>query len=500
MSNYRNVFAVLLCSMLAIAGCDQQQDSARSAADPSMGQASAVKLSDKELEDLVRRSYQYVAMFNVNNKAALDADNPANTGGYNRVKVPTELFDHRIQLIARPNNDTLYPMATVDVTEEPMVLKIPAFDSTYVSLMVTAYDHYVNIPLSTTAGDFGEPSTMLFYSARTPGYDGAPVEGVDRIFELTGDFATAVFRVMPHAAEPERLERNREAMRSIELVPLFEFLGAADTDPDFLPWGSPPVVGRNLILKDDLARFPPFGSDFEIYEDRFLEVMQFVFNHTTFDEADPIDQGVLAAFAPLGVVPGKAWDPDTAADIDGAALRAMAEKVAREAVGKMADPAFNEANRLKLFKPKGEMELEILTFQSVIGPIGVPATEAVYPPILTEAGAPMNAMFDYEIVMAPDEMPPAKAFWSVTLYDSANGFFLPNDRFKYSVGENAGYRLDAEGGIRIVIAAEQPKGVPEENWLPVNREDLELDVIMRIYAPDLERFATWTPPVARKLN
>ena len=33
-----------------------------------------------------------------------------------------------------------------------------------------------------------------------------------------------------------------------------------------------------------------------------------------------------------------------------------------------------------------------------------------------------------------------------------------------------------------------------------NGEDLELDVIMRIYAPDLERFATWTPPVARKLN
>ena len=42
-----------------------------------------------------------------------------------------------------------------------------------------------------TAGDFGEPSTMLFYSARTPGYDGAPVEGVDLIFDLTGSYRAA---------------------------------------------------------------------------------------------------------------------------------------------------------------------------------------------------------------------------------------------------------------------------------------------------------------------
>jgi hypothetical protein len=100
--------------------------------------------------------------------------------------------------------------------------------------------------------------------------------------------------------------------------------------------------------------------------------------------------------------------------------------------------------------------------------------------------------------MAPDEMPPATAFWSATLYDSANGFFMPNDRKKYSVGENAGVKLDADGGIAIHIAAEQPEGVPEENWLPLVRGDYVIDVIMRIYVPDLARFATWTPPKAEK--
>jgi hypothetical protein len=42
---------------------------------------------------------------------------------------------------------------------------------------------------------------------------------------------------------------------------------------------------------------------------------------------------------------------------------------------------------------------------------------------------------------------------------------------------------DKDGGIKIYIAAEQPEGVPEQNWLAINRKDEGLDVVMRIYAP-----------------
>ena len=108
----------------------------------------------------------------------------------------------------------------------------------------------------------------------------------------------------------------------------------------------------------------------------------------------------------------------------------------------------------------------------------------------------MNAMHDYVIRMSADEMPPATAFWSTTLYDTENGFFMPNDGKKYSVGENAGMKLDADGGIAIHIAAERPEGMPEENWLPLVRGDYGIDIIMRLYAPDLERFKTWDAPKA----
>jgi len=153
-----------------------------------------------------------------------------------------------------------------------------------------------------------------------------------------------------------------------------------------------------------------------------------------------------------------------------------------------------------LFLPKGEMTPEAMVLQSAYGPIGLPAQQAIYPGIVSADGQPLNAQHDYVVRMSKDEMPPAKAFWSVTLYDSKNGFFVPNDHKKYSVGENAGFKLDEDGGIEIYIAAEQPDGVPKENWLPINRGDEGLDLVMRIYAPDVESMKTWMPPTAEKLN
>jgi hypothetical protein len=228
--------------------------------------------------------------------------------------------------------------------------------------------------------------------------------------------------------------------------------------------------------------------------------MQFAINHTTFEDDDEVDVELLAALEPLGVVPGQQYDPAAVAKIDGTRFRAVAERISPETLAQATDPKFFAANVTRLFQPKGQIPMELLLFQSILGPIGQPAAEAVYPAISTADGEPMSAMYDYVIRMAPDEMPPTTAFWSTTLYDTANGFFMPNDRKKYSVGENAGMALDEEGGIAIYIAAEQPEGVPDENWLPLVRGDYTMDVIMRIYAPDLEKFAAWTPPVAERLD
>ncbi|MGD8930397.1 MAG: DUF1214 domain-containing protein [Lysobacterales bacterium] len=157
-----------------------------------------------------------------------------------------------------------------------------------------------------------------------------------------------------------------------------------------------------------------------------------------------IDQGGLLSTQRILRVTGKiqeATQPVTVLDGSGTILgrrhlptqsdnMALAER--RETVGIEAAEEMAKTDRLAastgLFQPKGNIGLDLLLFQSIFGPIGKPAEDAVYPAVSTTDGKPMNAQHDCVIRMSKDEMPPAEAFWSFTLYDTENGFFTPNER------------------------------------------------------------------------
>jgi len=431
-------------------------------------------ISDAELTNLVKRSYQYVAMYNTLSGFALNDKNPFSTHGWNKTYKPTGLTDATVTAIAGPNNDTLYVISALDLRKEPVVISYPAFDSKFVSLETSAYDHYCDIPLSTTKGDFRKPAVLLFYSARTEGYTGEPVPGIAKVVEMSGDFATAFVRVMPQANDPKLFASNMKAIQDVKVQTLSEFQGrpAKRVDP---------------------VEFPAHGTDMSVFTGNFLEVMQFVVNHTTFDPANEMDRGVLAALKPHGVEPGKTYDPNNVARLD----KARVEKVVKQ----VADEAKANKNKyaLESFRPKGQMQLDAMVAQSVTGPVGQPADQAIYLQIDTTDGAPMNAQYDYVVRMTKEQLPPARAFWSMTLYDGERYLFIPNPQKKYSVGENSGMKLDASGGIEIHVAAKQPPGVPAENWLPINRKDQVLNLRLRVYAPEIEKMKTWQAPRAENV-
>ena len=453
-----NNFLLVLC-FATIMGCQKTSNQ---------------NLSDAQIENIVKRSYQYVAMYNVNNKFAIKQ------GGWNTLQSDTKLKDHTMREIARPNNDSFYSTALLDLTNEPVIMYLPAFDSKYVSLMVTSYDHYVDVPKATRNGDFKEPEKILFYSDRTEGYAGEEVPGVDIIYKTTGDFVSAVLRIMPHASDPERFERIVETIGTIKIQTLSEYKG-----------DEPKVVEE--------ITFPEVGkTDLDVFENNLLEVIQFVFNHISFDPEDKEDREVLAAYEPLGIIPGQKYKPENV-KIDGKKFREVAQKIQNEYLGKLIDPNLIKTMAHKMFKTKGLTDLETILTVSIIGPIGLPMEEAMYPNVTSETGESLNALNDYVVKMTKEQLPPDQAFWSITLYDKANGFFIPNDRKKYSVGENGGYKINEDGGIEIYIAAEKPSGVPEENWLPIIRKDEEIDLILRVYVPDLVKMETWKAPKAKKL-
>jgi hypothetical protein len=456
-----------LAALTLLAGCEKKEEN----------RSAGVALTDAQVENIVRRSYQYVAMYNVIQKFALDpVSDRMFTDGFNKPKASTALTDHNITSIARPNNDTLYQIAILDLRLDPVIIEFPAIDSKYVVLETSGYDHYAGVPLATSEGDFKMPTKVLFYTDRTEGYHGQEIKGVDRIVKADGDFFAAFLRAMPHQADSARMAGIIQALESVKVVTLSEFQGKPAKD-----------------YSD--VKFPAYGkSDADVFADNLLEVMQFIFNHTTFDPDNAMDQALLAAYNPLGIVPGKTFDGTKVAKLDGALFRKAANEVAQQALVDVTNPEIMAKRASMAFMPKGQIDLETQILQSVTGPIGLPAYQARYLPVITKDGKLLNAQHDYVLKMSRDELPPATAFWSLTLYDQANGFFIPNDQMKYSVGENAGYKLNTEGGIEIFISAKKPEGVPNENWLPINRGDIELNLMYRIYAPDAEKMKTWKMP------
>ena len=81
-----------------------------------------------------------------------------------------------------------------------------------------------------------------------------------------------------------------EQMQSVKLVTLSEYRGGK----------AKPIID---------IQFPPVGkTDADVFGNNLLEVMQFVFNHTTVDPSNALDKAVLDAYAPLGVAPGRTYD------------------------------------------------------------------------------------------------------------------------------------------------------------------------------------------------
>jgi hypothetical protein len=218
---------------------------------------------------------------------------PANSGGKCR-----ETLFAGVWTSVGPTGLALYVLSMLDLRQDPVIIHYPAFQSKFVSLETSAMDHYVEIPLATSKGDFKKPTSILYYSARTEGYKGEPVKGVDKIMEMSGDFAIAFLRVMPEAADKAKFKANMAAIKKVKLQTLSEFKCKPRKAAD------KPV-------------FPPYGKAEDTYAHHFLPVMQFVFNHTTFDPNNEMDQKALAALKPLGVEPGKTYHASQHGEIDG---------------------------------------------------------------------------------------------------------------------------------------------------------------------------------------
>lgn len=139
-------------------------------------------------------------------------------------------------------------------------------------------------------------------------------------------------------------------------------------------------------------------------------------------------------------------------------------------------------------------------FRARIALIGLGANtpdEAIYPAGITDSsGALLDGSNDYRITFPPGDAPPARYFWSLTVYDS-NGYLAPNPIDRYSIGPSHPPLAKQPDGSIVVVLSNQEPTEDDANWLPTPDAGFRLN--LRLYGPKKAALkGDWTPPPTLK--
>jgi hypothetical protein len=140
---------------------------------------------------------------------------------------------------------------------------------------------------------------------------------------------------------------------------------------------------------------------------------------------------------------------------------------------------------------------------AVLGIYGVSREEARYPIYsLDSDGQRLDASTRrYSLRFASGQLPPAKAFWSLTMYDLPASLLVANPINRYLINSSMLPELkrDTDGGITLYIQQGSPGADKESNWLPAPKGPFVM--FMRMYLPEPEALnGTWKRPPLKRLD
>ena len=134
--------------------------------------------------------------------------------------------------------------------------------------------------------------------------------------------------------------------------------------------------------------------------------------------------------------------------------------------------------------------------RAMVAQVGLGANlpeDAIYPLNLAdETGKPLDGANNYTIHFDKGQMPPAEAFWSITLYDN-DGFQVANPLNRFAVSSWMPFKYNSDGSLDLYFQNDSPGADKEANWLPAPKGPYGLT--MRIYAPKADALTgKWNPP------
>lgn len=372
--------------------------------------------------------------------------------------------------VVRPNFDTLYSSAFLDLTAGPVILHAPDTDDRYYMLPLIDMwtDVFANPGKRTTGTDAKD------FVVTGPGYTGELPDGLPVIAAPT-PYVWIIGRTQTNG--PADYDAVHKVQDGYSITPVGEAPNHV-VDPEYDTTTEPLKLVNNMST-----------ADFFTYAADLLAV----------NPPHPTDFSQLARIANLGIVAGESFDAsrfsaEELAEIDAGRAGALQDMLAAlNTLGTNIDGWTTFTETMGVY---GNYYFK----RAVVTLIGLganPAEDAVYPLLTADAdGNPVAGENDYVIHFDADKLPPAYAFWSVTMYD-AEGFQVANELDRFAIGDRDPLTYNADGSLDLYLQHTNPGPERESNWLPAPLGPL--GITMRLYAPKREVLdGRWHPPAVRK--
>jgi hypothetical protein len=400
---------------------------------------------------------------------------------YSPLRVPADTFLNipafppaEFRAVVRPNFDTLYSSAFLDLRDEPRIVSVP-----------DANDNYYLLPLYDMFGEvFACPGTRTTgakagdFAIVGPGWLGELPDGVRR-YEAPTSWVWIIGRT---AASVATYAKVHEFQAGLKITPLSAWPGEA---PEITGVVDPAVDNETEPLRQ------VFAMDAATF---FRSASELLSEHAP----HPHDYPVLDRLAQIGFHVGETFDLASAHKVVQEALTKAIAGAQRKITARQATIGI-EANGWRLVTENiGSYGTDYLQRATVeLAGLGANLPEdAIYPLVFVDGeGNPFSGANRYTWHLSKGELPPVRAFWSLTLYD-AEGFQVANELNRFAIGDRDDLRFNDDESLDIYVQQEAPaKGT--SNWLPAPEGGFNL--CARLYYPKDEALdGTWTPPAVNK--
>jgi len=401
---------------------------------------------------------------------------------FNQLYNTAHVYTPQDTAVVTPNSDTPYSFVGMDLRAEPFVICNPNLEPfRYFSVqLVDLYTFNFGYAGTRTTGN-----KAACHMVAGPGWTGETPKGIGTVFRSETAFALAIIRTQLFTRKDlSNVERVQSGYRA---MPLSAFL---KTPP---PPAAPPVAWPKIDKQSAAA--DPFAY------------LSFLLQFAPATGAAAVERPMRERFARIGIEAGKPFPPDAMSPEHQAAIEAGI-KSGLETIKRTAATLGKNENGWRVmtdaFGDRRTMgdRYAARAAAAMNGIYGNDAAEALYP-LLTADGDGQKldtATNRYTLTFPAGSLPPAKSFWSVTMYDGKTQLLIDNPINRYLINSLMVPTLQTnpDGSVTLYIQKDSPGPDKESNWLPA--PDGPPYLVMRLYWPkDAALTGGWKPPAVRRV-